>query len=231
VARLPRLAVAGQAHLVTLAGHSGQAVFVDDTDRQAFLDALREAALQQQAAVHAYVLADDHVHLLLSPPTADALGALMQGLGRRYVAAFNRRHGRSGSLWAGRFRATVVQAGAPLLEALLFIDHHAVRAGQAASAAAARHSSAPHHLGLRRDPLLTAAAAYWQLGNTPFEREAAYRRLLDDGLAGPRARALGEASRKGWAWGDASFLAELGQQLARPLRPRLRGRPAGRTAP
>jgi len=231
VARLPRLAVAGQAHLVTLAGHSGQAVFIDDVDRQCFLDALRETALQQHAAVHAYVLATDHVHLLVTPPSAGAvgtLGALMQGLGRRYVAAFNRRHGRSGSLWAGRFRATVVQAGAPLLEALLFIDHHAVRAGQVSSADAARHSSAPHHLGLRRDPLLSAAAAYWQLGNTPFEREAAYRRLLDDGLAAPRACALGEASRKGWAWGDAAFLAELGQQLQRPLQPRPRGRPVSR---
>jgi putative transposase len=226
LARLPRLAVAGQAHLVTLAGHSGRPVFVDDADRQAFRDALREAALQQGCAVHAYVLADDHVHLLVTPATAPALGALMQGLGRRYGAGFNRRHGRSGTLWAGRFRATVVQAGAPLLEALLFIDDHAVRSGAAASAEAARHSSAPHHLGLLRDPLLTAATAYWQLGNTPFEREAAYRRLLADGLGASRVQALAEASRKGWAVGDADFLAALAAQSARPLQPRPRGRPA-----
>jgi putative transposase len=226
MARLPRLAVAGQAHLVTLAGAPGVPVYVDDADRRALLDALREAALQHQVAVHAHVLADDHLHLLVTPPTAPALGALMQALGRRYVAGFNRRHGRQGTPWAGRFRATVVQPGARLLEALLFIDGHALRAGRVADAGADAHCSAAHHLGLRRDPLLTVAAAYWQLGNTPFEREAAYRRLLDEGLGAARAQALGAASRKGWPVGDAAFLATLAQQLDRPVQPRPRGRPA-----
>ena len=226
MARLPRLAAGGQAHLVTLAGHSGQAVFVDNSDRQAFLEALREAAAQHRVAVQAYVLAEDHVHLLVTPPVGEALGALMQGLGRRYVAAFNRRHGRSGTLWAGRFRATVVQSGAWLLEVLLFIDGHALRAGQAASADEAQHSSAGHHLGQRREAWLSPAAAYWQLGNTPFEREAAYRQQLADGLDMQRAQAIAEASRKGWALGDPGFLAALGQQLARPVQPRPRGRPA-----
>ena len=100
MARLPRLAVAGLPHLVALYGHNGQAVFVDDEDRRLFLAALRESALLQRVAVQAYVLLDDHVHLLLTPATAGALGALMQGLGRRYGAAFNRRHGRSEALGA-----------------------------------------------------------------------------------------------------------------------------------
>jgi putative transposase len=225
MARLPRLAVAGAAHLVVLYGHSTQPVFVDDEDRRLFLAALRESALQNQVAVHAYVLLDDHVHLLLTPATDAALGALMQGLGRRYGAAFNRRHGRRGTLWAGRFRTAVVQPGAPLLEAMLFIDQHAVRGGLVASAANHAWCSAGHHLGLRRDPLLTDSSAWWALGNTPFEREAAYRRRLDEGLAPARVAALAEAGRKGWAVGDAAFLAGLAQQAARPVQPRPRGRP------
>ncbi len=230
MARLPRLALAGQAHLVALYGQAGQAVFVDDEDRRQFLAALHETALQLRVAVHAYVLLPDHVHLLLTPAEAPALGALMQGLGRRYGAGFNRRHGRRGSLWAGRFRATVVQPGAPLLDALLFIDHHAVRCGLVAQAQDHAWCSAPHHLGAVRDRLITECTAWWLLGNTPFEREAVYRRLLDEGLSPTRALALAEAGRKGWAVGDAAFLAQLARQAERPVQPRPRGRPALRRA-
>ena len=225
MARLPRLALAGHAHLVSLYGHSAQPVFIDDDDRRQFLAALREAALQQQVAVHAYVLLADHVHLLLTPGTPAALGALMQGLGRRYGAAFNRRHGRHGALWDGRYRATVVQPGAPLLEVMLFIEQHPVRTEQASAAADHVWSSARHHLGLLRDPLVSTGGAWWPLGNTPFEREAAYRRLLDEGLPASRASALAEAGRKGWVLGDAGFLAQLAGLTDRPLRARPRGRP------
>lgn len=225
MARLPRLALAGAAHLVALYGHSGQPVFGDDEDRRLFLAALREAALQQRVAVHAYVLLVDHVHLLLTPATAGALGALMQALGRRYGAAFNRRHQRRGSLWAGRFRTAVVQAGDTLLEAMVFIDQHAQRSGLVVSPADHPWCSAGHHLGQRRDPLISESSAWWALGNTPFEREAAYRRRLDEGLSRERAAALADACRKGWALGDAAFLAELALQTARPLQPRPRGRP------
>lgn len=225
MARLPRLALAGTAHLVALYGHSGQPVFGDDEDRRQFLAALREAALQQQVAVHAYVLLAEHVHLLLTPATAGALGALMQGLGRRYGAAFNRRHQRRGSLWAGRFRTAVVQSGEPLLEAMLFIDQHGQRSGLVASPGDYRWCSTRHHLGLWRDPLISESSAWWALGNTPFEREAAYRQRLEEGLGRERAAALADACRKGWALGDAGFLAELAQQTDRPLQPRPRGRP------
>lgn len=230
MARLPRLAVAGLPHLVGLYGHSAQAVFVDDEDRRQFLAALRESSLLQRVAVQAYVLLDDHVHLLLTPATGNALGALMQGLGRRYGAAFNRRHGRRGTLWAGRFRATVVQPGAPLLDAMLFIDHHPVRSGLVAAAQDHPWCSARHHAGLVRDPLITEGSAWWALGNTPFEREAAYRRLLADGLPAQRVTTLADAGRKGWPVGDPAFLAALAQQAARPVQPRPRGRPRASAA-
>jgi putative transposase len=225
MARLPRLAVAGQAHLVALYGHSALPVFVDDEDRRQFLAALRESALLQRVAVHAYVLLGHHVHLLLTPTTDDALGALMQGLGRRYGAAFNRRHGRRGALWAGRFRTAVVQAGAPLLDAMLFIDHHPVRSGLVADAHDHPWCSARHHAGLLRDPLITECSAWWALGNTPFEREAAYRRLLAEGPAPAAVARLADAGRRGWPVGDAAFLAGLAQQTSRPVAPRPRGRP------
>ena len=226
MARLPRLAIAGQALLVSLYGHSGQPVFIDDADRRTFLAALRESALAQQVAVQAYVLLDTHVHLLATPRSAAGLAALMQGLGRRYGAGFNRRHQRQGSLWAGRYRATVLQAGAWLLEAMLFIDGHGQRSGLGAEPQDHPWSSARHHLGLWRDPLITEGPAWWALGNTPFEREASYRRCLAEGLPQARALALADAVRKGWALGDAAFLDDLQRQTARPVQARPRGRPS-----
>lgn len=230
MARQPRLAVAGLPHLVTLDGLPQQPLFVQPADRAAFVDALREACAAQQVAVLAYVLLPDHVHLLLTPAQATGLSLAMQALGRRYVAGYNRRHRRSGPLWAGRFRTAVVQPGAALLEVMLFIDLHAQRSGLVAQPADADPSSAPHHLGLRRDSLISpgaADAAYWALGNTPFEREAAYRRRLDEGLPLPRVAQIAQAARSGWAIGEPGFAEQLAQQLQRPLAPRKRGRPAG----
>jgi len=221
MARLPRLAVAGQAHLALMLGHSAQPVFADDADRRQFLAALRESALQQQVAVHAYALLPNQVLLLLTPDTPGALGALMQGLGRRYGAAFNRRHGRRGSLWAGRFRTAVVQAGPALLEAMMFVDLQP----SPLDSAARPWSSLSHHLGQRRDALISDSSAWWALGNTPFDREAAYRRCVADGLSTERSTALADAVHKGWALGDADFLAALARQTDRPVQARPRGRP------
>ena len=232
MARLPRLALAGHAHLVLLYGHSTQPVFIGDEDRHLFLTALREAAHARRVAVHAYVLLSNQIHLLLTPSAGPDLGALMQGLGRRYGAAFNRRHQRQGTLWAGRFRATVVQPGAAQLEVMLYIDRDPDLASAAAGGASggsvpegAAWSSARHHLGLQRDPLITDNATWWSLGNTPFEREAAYRHLLNEGLSAARAEAMAQACRHGWPLGDAAFLAELAQLTGRPMQARPLGRP------
>lgn len=225
MARLPRLVVAGQAHHVLQRGHNAQPVFVDDEDRRLYLHALQEAARAQAVQVHAYALLDHEVQLLLRPGTEAGLSRTMQAVGRRYGAAFNRRHGRSGTLWEGRFRAGVVQAGTHLLQCMLLIDALPARHGLAASPQAGRWSSAPHRLGLRRDPLVTDPAEFWRLGNTPFEREAAYAALLAQGLDAAVVRHVEHAAANGWALGTPQFLAEIAAQLGRAVRPRARGRP------
>lgn len=231
MARLPRLVVPGCAHLLVQRGASGRPVFVDDEDRRAYLAALRDALREHELPLHAYALLDDAVLLLLRPPSELGLSRAIQSLGRRYVAGFNRRHGRSGTIWDGRFRAGVVQEGPPTLQALLLVDTAPLRRGLAASAQASPWSSAPHRLGATRDALLSDPAEYWRLGNTPFEREAAYGRLLAQGLDAATLRRLDHAAANGWALGSPQFLAEVAQRAGRPVRPRARGRPARRPAP
>lgn len=225
MARLPRLVVPGLAHHVMQRGHSGQAVFVDAEDRRAYLATLDDAARAQGVEVLAYALLDTEVHLLLRPDKAESLAATMQAQGRRYVAAYRRRHGGSGTLWDGRFRAGVVEPGPPTLDVLRLIDGLPVRRGLATSPQAALWASAPHRLGAARDRLLTDPAEYWSLGNTPFDREAAYRALLAQGLDPAVEQRLEHAARHGWAVGSPEFLQRLAAEVGRVVRPRPRGRP------
>ena len=229
MARLPRLGVAGWPHLVIQQVHDGQVLARDDTDRQALLDALLDAARTHRVLVHAHDLGASSLVLLVTPESADGISLLMQALGRRYVAAYNRRHGRQGGLWAGRYRGTVLEPARYLLDAMVYVETRASVASFGATAWGASPwsawSSAPHHLGLRTDPLVTDPPAFWALGNTPFERQAAWRLRLQDGLSASRQQAFSEAMHKGWALMEGEQQVALEGVVGRRLSPRPRGRP------
>jgi putative transposase len=226
MARLPRLGVAGWPHLLTQQVHEGQLLARDDTDRQDLLDALREAARQHGVAVHAYQIGTSALVLLVTPERADSASLFMQAVGRRYVANHNRRHGRQGGLWSGRYRGTVLDPARYLLDAMVFTE--AREGGLDVSSGGlvwSEWSSAPHHLGLRTDPLVTDAPGFWALGNTPFERQAAWRQRLQEGLGDVRRRELAEAMHKGWALMPPEQQRAMEASIGRPLSPRPRGRP------
>jgi putative transposase len=227
MARLPRLSVAGHAHLILLRGHNREPVFRDDGDRLAFLDALRTALTRDRVALHGYALSRDGVWLLCTPIRGSDLSRAMQSLGRRFSAAFNRKHDRSGSLWDGRYRATVVEPGSALLEAMVFVDQVLTDpSGPEASAADPLFwSSAQHHLGSDGPLSLTDTAEYWALGNTPFDRATAYRARLADGLSIQAKERLVNAVLRAWPLGSREFVEELQKSTPRPLTPRPRGRP------
>ena len=226
MARLPRLALDGQPHHLIQRGLNRQAIVADDIDRQRLLAELRESAALYKVAIHAYVLMDNHLHLLATPETGEGLSHMMQSLGRRYVAAFNKRHGRSGTLWDGRFRAAPMEADTHLLACMRFLELNPQRtAGFPSAPEDYAWSSAAHHLGRRRDPLVLDHALFWALGNTPFEREAAWRRWLEQGVTLDEARRLMDSAHKGWPLGGTGFLRVLSEQSERPVAPRKRGRP------
>lgn len=225
MARLPRLAIAGELHHVLWRGHPGQAVFADAVDRDTFVRLLREALAAAGVAVHAFAVLPGEVHLLATPARNESLGRLMQSLGRRFGAAFNRRHGRQGAVWDGRFRSSVIEAERHLFDAIVWLETLPVRAGQAAHPADWAWSSARHHLGQAREPAIAEHPLYWSLGNTPFERERAHAHLLETGVTPDRSHAMERAVLRSHALGSAAFLAKLKQATSRPLAPRARGRP------
>jgi putative transposase len=128
-------------------------------------------------------------------------------------------------LWEGRFRAALVDPEDALLTCMRYIDSHAQRSGLCAEAADYPWSSCAHHLGRRRDPLIVDHARYWALGNTPFEREGAFRSFLDEGVSQREAQAISQATRRGWPIAGAEGQRRLSTQLGRDIVPRPRGRP------
>lgn len=226
MARLPRLYLPGLPQLAQLNGHDGDVVFRDAADYQAFLDALREAARANGFALHAYVLLPDRLFLLGTGAGPDSLARTLQSVGRRYVTSFNLRHGRSGTLWNGRFRSTVVAPDEFLLPAMRFIETHPLRARLVGDAADWPWSSLRHHLGIAADPGITDRAEYWALGNTPFERQAGYRAYAEDS-AGAEAEhgRIGDSVRGGWLLASPEFAANVGRSTDRRLSPARPGRP------
>ncbi|MES2099608.1 MAG: transposase [Pseudomonadota bacterium] len=226
MARMPRLAVAGQPHLVVQRVGASRTAFVDDADRRAYLASLRELTLGGTVSIHAWALLDDAVLLLATPQRGADLGRFMQRLNRRYVPAFHRRHGGGGALWAGRFQAAAIEPERYLLAGILLVEQAPVRAGLVAAAVEWPWSSAGHHVGRGALAWLTEHEAWWGLGNTPFEREARHEIELQRLLREPQVAELLAAARGGWPLGSESFLASAAEQAGdRPAQARPRGRP------
>lgn len=226
MARLPRLTVPGYPHHVIQRGNNRQPIVLSDADRETLLGLVAENALKYRVALHAYVLMDNHFHLLLTPETDDGVPQMMQAVGRRYVRYFNDLHQRSGTLWEGRYRSTLIQSASYLLACMAYMDLNPVRAGMVAQASDFPWSSHRHYIGLAPDRRLTPHALYWGLGNTPFAREAAYAEMVRGGLSAQQVALITDTASRGWALGDADFVAELQKRTPRRLTEARPGRPA-----
>jgi len=225
MARQPRLVLPDQPHHVLQRGNDNQPIFRDDDDHRRFLEFLRESAKFYRVAIHAYVLMPNHVHLLATPADEDGLAAMMQKVGRLYVPWFNNKYGRSGTLFQGRFRTSVIDASAHFLACVRYIELNPQRNQLAFDPLEYPWSSYAHHAGVRPDPLITDHAKYWELGNTPFQREAAYIELAQQGMSGQELDAINAAVLKGAPLGSHAFMLELERKTKRQILPAKRGRP------
>jgi putative transposase len=229
MARLPRLTLPGYPHHIVQRGNNRQAIFASSADYEHLLGLLEELAKKFKVAIHAYVLMSNHFHLLATPETADGVPQLMQALGRSYVRWFNMRQARTGTLWEGRYKSTLVQADRYLLACMVYIDLNPVRAGLVADAADYPWSSYLHYAGRKADKLVTPHPLYWELGNTPFAREHAYVDLVHAGIGPQQQQALTDATFRGWALGEADYVADLQRRTERRVAKGKAGRPRAKT--
>jgi putative transposase len=182
MARQPRLILPKQAHHILQRGNDRQRIFRETGDYERFLAWLAEAARFYKVAIHAYALLPTQLQLLATPENEEGLAAMMQKLGRFYVPWYNAKYERAGGLFEGRFRTAVVEPDRHLLMCSRFIELAPVREGDAVEPAAWPWSSYRHHAGVHADAVVTDHALFWRLGNTPFQREAAYIELVEQGI-------------------------------------------------
>jgi putative transposase len=178
VPRSPRLELAGVPMHVIQRGNNRAACFFGVVDRRFYLKCLRKSAARTGCLIHAYVLMTNHVHLLVTPGAPGAVGAMLQDIGRRYVRVINTIHGRTGTLWEGRFKSSLVDSERYLLTCHRYIELNPVRAGLVTGPSAYPWSSHPHYAAGRLNDLITEHAAFHGLGATAAERQAAFRELF-----------------------------------------------------
>jgi putative transposase len=223
--RAPRIDVAGLPQHLIVRGNDRADIFFGSGDRSYFLDCIGQASRTRECDVHAFVLMDNHVHLLATSQVSGAVSRLMQDVGRRYVKRVNKKYGRTGTRFEGRFKSSIVQTDAYFLACMRYIEMNPVRAAMVAHPEQFRWSSHRSNASGAPAGLLTPHAEYLALGNQPLERAAAYRRLFDEAIESKQIEAIRESARHSRALGDAAFYRALEATLGRSVRPVPQGRP------
>jgi putative transposase len=210
---------------VTQRGVNRAAIFLDDEDRHHYRRLLRQACVTHQVAVHAFVLMDNHVHLLITPTSATSLAMTMRIAGQSYVQYFNARHRRIGTLWQGRFNSCLVDSERYLLTLYRYIEMNPVRATMVAAPEDYRWSSVHTHLGKASDPLITPHPLYLALVTTLEARALVYRDWLSTGIEADELATLRRYLAQQRALGDERFQAMVEKTLNRKAAYRPSGRP------
>lgn len=202
------------------------AVFIDNRDREHYVQLLADALRDSPVALHAFALMGNHVHLLLTPRAPGGTSGLMRRLGQSYVAGFNRRHGRCGPLWQERFKSCLVEDERYLLAVYRYIDLNPVRAALVTDPVDYPWSSARANLGLGASMLPLIPHPVWLgLGADAACRHATYRQFLRQAVSDTELTAIRAHASQQRAYGSERFQAMVERTLGRPARCRPGGRP------
>lgn len=223
--RMPRYAAPGQPQHVIQRGNNRTPIFADARDYLVFSEQVLESVRRHACEIHAYVLMTNHVHLLVTPDGPDGVTRLMQSVGRRYVRYFNREHQRTGTLWEGRYRATLIESERYLLTCYRYIELNPVRAGLVRHPGEYRWSSHGANAAGIFDPLVTPHARYLDLARDARSRCRTYRELFRQAIDPETLGAIRHATNAEWALGSDDFRREVGDALKRRAAPLTRGRP------
>jgi putative transposase len=223
MARLPRFILPGYPQHIIQRGNNRQRILYDEEDYWFLWGRLRDAAAKFGCDIHAYVLMPTHFHLLMTPWNDSGIGKLMQYVGRYYVQHVNSRYERTGTLWEGRYRATLLDPTTFLLAISRYVELNAVRAGLVSDPAAYDWSSYAANVGDEEDELVTPHAEYRRLGRTPKARADAYRARFDSELAPSLIERIRASTNKAWVLGDPEFCRSIEAKLNRRALPRPRG--------
>ncbi len=223
MARLPRFILPGQPQHVIVRGNNRNEIFCAEADYRFYLEKMQLACDKHCCDVHAYVLMTNHVHLLITPQEESSLGKAIQMLGRYYVQFYNYCYQRTGTLWEGRYKATLIDSEAYLLTCMRYIELNPVRAGMVEHPSAYPWSSFRYNALGQPNDLLKPHIEYQRLGKNDEARQVAYRQLFKHHLPESSLSEIREATNKAWVLGNDRFKQSIQENLERRVEPSAKG--------
>lgn len=223
--RRPRIKLAAVPQHIVQRGINREPCFFAEEDYHTYLHWLEKSAADWHCLIHAYVLMTNHVHLLVTPAAPTGIAKLMQAIGRRYVQYLNRSYRRSGGLWEGRYKSSVIQAESYLLTCMRYIELNPVRAQMVKDPSQYRWSSYRHNALGQPDSRITAHPQFLALDRDDALRQASYRALfhseLDDAALDDIRLALAQGQPLGQGRFGEAICAAAGVRRTqkRPGRP------------
>ncbi|HIG79427.1 MAG TPA: transposase [Cycloclasticus sp.] len=228
MARLPRYFVKNQPQHIIQRGNNREPIFAATEDYQFYLNCLKDASGEHQLKIHAYVLMTNHVHLLATPENENSLPKTMQSVGRRYVQYFNHAYKRTGTLWEGRYKATIIDSEVYLLTCMTYIEMNPVRAGMTKHPADYLWSSHGSNAMNAIDALLIQHEIYERLGKAQRQRQSIYKDLFKQALTSSELKGFRESTNKGWVLGNDKFKKKIAELSGRRANRKRLGRPKKR---
>ena len=219
--RIARVSIAGVPHHVTQRGNYRQAVFEDDKDRAVYLEFLKVYKERYGLDIWAWCLMDNHVHLVAVPKEDDSLSNTLHLTHMRYAAYANRRHGRQGHLWQGRFYSCVLE-GEHVATAVRYVETNPVRAGIVRKAENYRWSSARGHASGKPDGICDESFPKEDVTGGWKGGWSEWLRLPEDDDV---IQALKNNTRTGRPFGGIAFMTKVEAKVGRRVRSLGRGRP------
>lgn len=223
MARLPRLNFSGIPQHVVQRGNNRHVCFFTDQDYIVYLTKLEEYSRKYEVAVHSYILMTNHVHLLLTPEEGDGVSRLIQSLGRYYVRYVNQTHDRTGTLWEGRYKSTLVDSENYFLTVSRYIELNPVRAHMVGHPVEYPWSSYQRNAVGKPIKLLTPHPCYQSLEKTDEKRQLAYKALFDQLIPDYTLKEIRDAINKAWVLGEDRFKKQIEKQTGRRTSPNMRG--------
>jgi putative transposase len=223
MARLPRFVIPGHPQHVIIRGNNRDPIFYTNSDYHYYLEKLQQACEKHDCDLHAYVLMSNHVHLLVTPNGKQGISKAMQMIGRYYVQYFNYRYQRTGTLWEGRYKATLIDSENYLLACYRYIELNPVRAGMVEHPSEYPWSSYPSNAAGKENMNLSPHLQYLKLAESAGLRQAAYRALFNDQLGDKTLDEIRTATNKAWVLGSNRFRGMIEDQLNRRMMPLEKG--------
>ena len=226
MARLARFFIKDQPQHIIQRGNNRNIIFNKKEDYTFYLQCLSDASIQNQLKIHAYVLMTNHVHILASPLNETSIPKTLQSLGRRYVQYFNYRNERTGTLWEGRYKATLIDSEQYLFTCMRYIELNPVRAKNMVNHPkdypwSSYHSNADN----KNDSLITAHKLYRALGNNRQAQCNAYKSLFKAKINNADLDSIRNYTNKAWVLGSDKFKKKIEKISSRRINPIPKGRP------